>query len=90
MLACRHGASSVSPQSLAGNLLARFGGISTTERHISALGRDKVDHARGSHDDVANAAAGALVLCRDEVSHSGFAITMKLQETYRKWARSVA
>jgi hypothetical protein len=39
----RHGASSVSPQSPAGNLLARFGGISTTERHISALGRDDKD-----------------------------------------------
>jgi hypothetical protein len=31
------------------------------ERRTSRLGRDSVDHSPGSHDDVANAAAGALV-----------------------------
>ena len=32
------------------------------ERHTSRSGRDMVDHAPGGHDDVANAAAGALFL----------------------------
>lgn len=31
------------------------------ERHTSRSGRDMVDHGPGGHDDVANAAAGALV-----------------------------
>ena len=63
------------------------------ERTTRGGGKDKVDHARGSHDDVANAAAGALVLCRDEVTYSPaqrLRDNMKIQETYRKWARSVA
>lgn len=32
------------------------------ERRTSRAGRDTIDHPRGSHDDVANAAAGALCL----------------------------
>lgn len=32
------------------------------ERHVARSGADTVDHAPGGHDDVANAAAGALVL----------------------------
>jgi len=32
------------------------------ERQTSRIGKDTVDHPRGGHDDVANAAAGALVL----------------------------
>lgn len=32
------------------------------ERRTARGGRDSIDHAPGSHDDVANAAAGALVL----------------------------
>jgi hypothetical protein len=32
------------------------------ERQTSRIGKDAVDHARGGHDDVAKAAAGALVL----------------------------
>jgi hypothetical protein len=32
------------------------------ERQTSRIGKDTVDHVRGGHDDVANAAAGALVL----------------------------
>jgi len=39
-------------------LIAQLVGL---ERHTSRLGRDSVDHSPGSHDDVANAAAGALV-----------------------------
>lgn len=40
-------------------LLAQFLGL---ERRTSRVGRDSIDHAPGAHDDVANAAAGALVL----------------------------
>ncbi|MGZ5096235.1 MAG: hypothetical protein ACXWCH_34425, partial [Burkholderiales bacterium] len=40
------------------------------ERTTRGGGKDKVDHPRGAHDDVVNAAAGALVLCRDEVTYS--------------------
>ena len=34
------------------------------ERRVARGGRDSIDHAPGSHDDVANAAAGALVMCK--------------------------
>ncbi len=40
-------------------LTAQFLGL---ERRTSSAGRDNIDHARGGHDDLANAAAGALVL----------------------------
>lgn len=33
------------------------------KRRVSGSGREAIDHQRGSHDDVANAAAGALGLC---------------------------
>jgi hypothetical protein len=36
--------------------------ISQLERRTARGGRDSIDHAPGGHDDVANAAAGALVL----------------------------
>lgn len=35
----------------------------TLERRTGRSGKDSIDHAPGGHDDVANAAAGALVLC---------------------------
>jgi len=34
------------------------------ERRVARGGRDSIDHAPGSHDDVANAAAGALLLTK--------------------------
>ena len=40
-------------------LLMQLGGL---ERRTARGGRDSVDHAPGTHDDVANAVAGALVL----------------------------
>jgi hypothetical protein len=40
-------------------LQAQLAGL---ERRVSRGGRDSIDHAPGGHDDVANAAAGALVL----------------------------
>jgi len=36
--------------------------LSGLERRTARGGRDSIDHAQGAHDDVANAAAGALVL----------------------------
>jgi hypothetical protein len=36
--------------------------LAALERKSAPGGRDKIDHPRGSHDDVANAAAGALTL----------------------------
>ncbi len=32
------------------------------ERRVARGGRDSIDHAPGGHDDLANSAAGALVL----------------------------
>lgn len=39
-------------------LIAQLAGL---ERRTSRMGKDSVDHSPGAHDDVANAAAGALV-----------------------------
>jgi len=36
--------------------------LSNLERRTARSGRDSVDHSPGSHDDIANAAAGALTL----------------------------
>jgi hypothetical protein len=36
------------------------------ERRQHRSGRDVIDHPPGSHDDLANAAAGALVACNRE------------------------
>jgi len=33
------------------------------ERRTARSGRDSIDHGPGGHDDLANAAAGALLLC---------------------------
>jgi hypothetical protein len=41
-------------------LLAQIGGL---ERRTSRTGKDAVDHRPGSHDDLSNAAAGALTAC---------------------------
>jgi hypothetical protein len=35
--------------------------FASLERTAGSLGRDKVDHGRGGHDDLCNAAAGALI-----------------------------
>lgn len=47
--------------------------LSNLERRTTRIGRDIVDHPPGGHDDVANAAAGALVLALGTVAKaSGF------------------
>ena len=38
------------------------GQFASLERRTSAIGRDRIDHGPGGHDDLCNAAAGALVL----------------------------
>jgi hypothetical protein len=40
-------------------LINQFGSL---ERRTSPSGKDKIDHGPGGNDDVANAAAGAMVL----------------------------
>jgi hypothetical protein len=40
-------------------LVSQFAGL---ERTTSSMGRDKIDHGKGGHDDVCNAAALALVM----------------------------
>lgn len=44
-------------------LVAQFCGL---ERRTARGGRDSIDHAPGAHDDLANAAAGALLLAADK------------------------
>lgn len=43
-------------------LLAQF---ALLERHVARGGRESIDHPPGAHDDLANAAAGALLLAAD-------------------------
>jgi hypothetical protein len=40
-------------------------------RHTARGGRDTIDHVRGSHDDLANAAAGALTLAKGRSRRGG-------------------
>jgi hypothetical protein len=42
-------------------LASQFCGLG---RRAAGGGRDSIDHGPGAHDDLANAAAGALLLCR--------------------------
>ncbi len=44
------------------------------ERRVARGGRDSVDHAPGGHDDLANAAAGALVLAHEGKHRTPFLI----------------
>jgi hypothetical protein len=43
-----------------------IGQLCALERRVSRGGRDSIDHSPGSHDDLANAAAGALTYCLNE------------------------
>jgi hypothetical protein len=43
-------------------LLNQFASL---QRKTSGLGKDRIDHPRGAHDDASNAAAGALALAAD-------------------------
>jgi hypothetical protein len=35
------------------------------ERRTARGGNDSIDHPRGAHDDIANACAGAVVMCAE-------------------------
>ena len=55
-------------------------------------GRDRVDHPKGLHDDVANAAAGALVLAHQQSGYSPaqrFRDNQKIAEHYKRLAKSI-
>jgi hypothetical protein len=45
------------------------GQLVNLERRASPMGRDRIDHPAGAHDDLSNAAAGALVLAAEESSY---------------------
>ena len=63
------------------------------ERTTARGGRDKIDHPRGMHDDVANAVAGALVLAYEETGVSPaqrMRDNVKLAAAYKRMARSIA
>ena len=56
-------------------------------------GRDRIDHPRGLHDDVANSVAGCLVMAsREPAFNAGQRLkdNLKMAEVYKKWARAVA
>ena len=55
--------------------------------------RDRLDHPGGMHDDLANAAADAVVMAQSGSAYSqaqSFRDNLKLNAVYKKWARSVA
>jgi hypothetical protein len=52
--------------------------LCSLERRTARCGRDSIDHPPGRHDDVANAAAGALVLATGKMSKV---------DGFRAWAR---
>jgi hypothetical protein len=63
------------------------------ERTAARGGRDKVDHPRGAHDDVANAAAGALVVAYQDAGYSPgqqLRDNLKIAAFYKRYARSMA
>jgi hypothetical protein len=39
--------------------------FASLERHTSSVGKDKIDHGAGGHDDLCNAVAGAMVLAAE-------------------------
>ena len=62
------------------------------ERRTARSGRDSIDHAPGAHDDLANAAAGALVFAFKDPGFSAeqrAADTRKIMEASKRLARSV-
>ena len=50
--------------------------LSNLERRTSSAGRDRIDHPQGAHDDIANAAAGALGLATGS-SEPGILVYMR-------------
>ena len=46
--------------------------LTSLERRVSRGGRDSIDHAPGSHDDLSNAVAGVLATLSSGALHTGF------------------
>jgi hypothetical protein len=51
-----------------------IGQLCGLERRTARGGRDSIDHATGAHDDVANAAAGALLAANAAFGHGGIIV----------------
>jgi hypothetical protein len=67
--------------------------VSLERTSVRGGGREKVDHAKGCHDDVANAVAGAVVLTSQDSGYSPqqrFRDNAKLAAAYKRMAMSVA
>jgi hypothetical protein len=70
-------------------LMLQFVGL---ERTTKSGGRDRIDHTRGCHDDVANAAAGALVYAYAGSGYSPqqrFRDSQKIAEHYKRLAKAI-
>ena len=58
--------------------------LASLERRTSRAGRDTIDHASGSHDDLSNAAAGALVMAtgrRQQLTEEGVRSLIEMNES---------
>ena len=59
------------------------------ERHTSRSGRDSITHAPGQHDDVINAAAGALLLAADVANAAAAAVSFEMTPEERRQLRAM-
>jgi hypothetical protein len=59
-----------------------FGQLCSLERRTARGGKDSIDHAPGAHDDIANAAAGAVVLAHDTAGSEPVAPVGDTQVSY--------
>jgi hypothetical protein len=57
------------------------------ERHTGRSGRDSITHAPGQHDDVINAAAGALLLAREVATAA--AVSFEITPEERRQLRAM-
>lgn len=61
--------------------------LATLERRTARSGKDSIDHAPGMHDDIANAVAGALVLCAAKPDFNPSPETMRYLRSLPKYHR---
>jgi len=59
-----------------------IGQLANLERRTQPSGKDRIDHPAGSHDDLSNAAAGALVLASDWSSYDSMDWVGELPEAW--------
>jgi hypothetical protein len=60
------------------------------ERRRGASGQDRVDHVPGAHDDLSNAAAGALVAAQQPQSGAGVRVVHHRNPLARTWRTALA